>query len=259
MFLRPGLFRAVRMPPAKAQLYAASARRFYSSFQSAGQASSERLLYGALGLNTAVFVAWKYADRTIPFEIKSEQIDLSKARVLQALSTNFFFKDEDLHTGRWWTAITHAFSHASIPHFIFNMVALKTFGDAVISFLPGIRPLSFATLYLGAAIAGSVGWSAQRKQSESPRQVAGAAGASGAISGLAATAALIAPNARWQLMFIPIGIPAWAIFSAYIAYSAFYMNDPNSGIGHSSHLGGAAFGAVYYLLVLRRLRFPFRR
>ncbi|KAL0260687.1 hypothetical protein SLS55_004377 [Diplodia seriata] len=260
MLLRPGLFRGAKVQPGKAQLYAASARRFYSSFgQTAGQASSERLLYGILGLNTAVFAAWKYADNTIPIQIKSEQLNLDKARAMQAMINNFVFKSEDVANGRWWTAITHAFSHFNIPHFIFNMIALKSFGDAVIAYLPGIRPGSLATLYIGASLAGSLGWAAQRQQTDSGKKSAGALGASGAVSGLAAAAALIAPRAQWQLMFIPIGIPAWAMFSAYIAYDAFYMNDPNSMIGHSSHLGGAAFGAAYYLLVLRRLGLPYRR
>ncbi|EKG16906.1 Peptidase S54 rhomboid [Macrophomina phaseolina MS6] len=264
--LRPGLIRAAKLPPTSALHRAALARRFYSSFgQSAGQHASQRWLYTFLGLNTAVFAAWKYADNTIPFDLKAafspetyrqiaKYVQLDKRRLWQGLVNQFVFKTDDPERGRWWTCITAAFSHKDLPHFVFNMLALKSFGDALIAYVPRINPASFLTLYLGAGLAGSLGFYYQKK-AQGNRQQSAAIGASGAVSGLAATMALIAPNAKWQFAFIPIGIPAWAMFSAYIAYDAFYLNDPNSRVGHSGHIGGAAFGAAYYWLVVRRLRF----
>lgn len=265
MFFRPGLLRAAKLPTANARLFAASTRRFYSSRSRfrppvgppAGQKASENWLIAILGLNTVVFAAWKYADNTIPIKFTEDQLE--KIRVYRGLIDNFVFKPEDPQHGRWWTAITHAFSHKDLPHFIFNMIALKSFGEALIAYLPGIRPLTFPTLYLGASLSGSLGWYLQKRTDTSESRSAGALGASGAVSGLAAACALIAPNAKWGFVFLPIGIPAWAMFSAYIAYDAFYLNDPNSRIGHGSHLSGAAFGAVYYLMVLRRFQFPLRR
>lgn len=266
MLLRPGLTRAAKLPPTSALRRAALARRFYSSFgQSAGQAASQRWLYTILGLNTAVFAAWKYADNTIPIDLKAafskdtyqqiaKHVHLDKRLILQDLVNQFVFKSDDPDRGRWWTSVTATFSHKDLPHFIFNMIALKSFGDAMIAYLPRVNPASFLTLYLGAGLAGSLGFYYQKK-TQDDRQQSAAIGASGAVTGLAAAVALIAPNAKWQFVFIPVGIPAWAMFSAYIAYDAFYMNDPNSRVGHSGHIGGAAFGAAYYWLVLRRLRF----
>ncbi|EOD47896.1 Peptidase S54 rhomboid [Neofusicoccum parvum] len=270
MLLRPGLLRAARLPPTGALHRAVLARRLYSSWgPSAGQAASERWLYTILGLNTAVFAAWKYADNTIPLDLKAslspetsrriaQYVHLDKRQLFNDLYTHFVFKTDDPQRGRWWTTLTAAFSHKDLAHFVFNMFALKSFGEAIIAYCPRMGPSSFLTLYLGAGLAGSLGFYFQR-QSQNSKQQSAAIGASGCVSGVAAAVALIAPNAKWQIMFIPIGVPAWLLFSAYLAYDAIYLNDPNSRIGHSGHIGGAAWGAVYYWLVLRRLRSPLSR
>lgn len=63
-----------------------------------------------IGLNTAVFGAWQYAQATKDFKL---------LRQLQAHAT---LSQENLDAGRWWTFLTSAFSHQAPGHFIFNMV-----------------------------------------------------------------------------------------------------------------------------------------
>jgi membrane associated rhomboid family serine protease len=41
----------------------------------------------------------------------------------------------------------------------------------------------------------------------------------------------------------------------YGVYDGYYLNDNKSRIGHAGHLGGAAFGFLYYIWRLRGLRF----
>lgn len=269
MLLRPGLFRAAKLPPSVLHRTLLARRSFSSYSQPAGQAVSERWLYAILGLNTAVFAAWKYADNTIPFDLKAslstetyrqvaKYVQLDKRQLLNSMYNNFVFKSDDFKRGNWWTSITAAFSHLGFAHFAFNMIALNSFGGALINYCPKIRPVNLVTLYLGAGLAGTIAHYYQNKYYHNNRPAA-AVGASGSVMGIATACAVIAPHARWQLMFIPVGIPAWVMISAYFAYDAFYLSDANSRIGHGGHLGGAAFGVAYYFLALRGLRFPGRR
>lgn len=46
------------------------------------------------------------------------------------------------------------------------------------------------------------------------------------------------------------------LFPAFVAYDIGYLGSQTSRTGHAAHLGGAAFGAVFYALVLRRLGGP---
>lgn len=54
-----------------------------------------------------------------------------------------------------------------------------------------------------------------------------------------------------MLMFIPMPMVA-GLGLAIAASIAGLQGQWGSGIGHADHLGGMAFGAVFWLLVLRR-------
>lgn len=60
------------------------------------------------------------------------------------------------------------------------------------------------------------------------------------------------PVARMRLFLIPITVPLFVTSGLYVALDLFYLDSPGSRVGHAAHLGGFAFGAVYYLAKLRR-------
>lgn len=116
----------------------------------------------------------------------------------------------------------------------------------------------FATLIFGSAIASSATWlydQRQRKREASPWRDttnASALGSSGIVSGLLATVTMFAPTARVAVLGI-IPAPLWVSFGAYILVDTYMMQTATeSRIGHSAHVGGAAFGILYYTLFLRR-------
>ena len=53
-------------------------------------------------------------------------------------------------------------------------------------------------------------------------------------------------------LFGIIPVPLWVILAGYVAVDTFYLDNTQSRTGHAAHLGGAAFGAAYSALVLRR-------
>lgn len=73
--------------------------------------------------------------------------------------------------------------------------------------------------------------------------------------GVSTVATCFYPNVRMLLMGV-VPMPLWALTAGYIIYDGYFLNDAGATIGHAGHLGGAAFGALYYLLRLRMLKIP---
>lgn len=113
---------------------------------------------------------------------------------------------------------------------------------------------------LGSGLAGSAGYVLQHKAAAkgSKNRIealqhyqASALGASGAVMGLSAVATCFLPQMPLQLMFIPIPIPLWAVTAGYFAVDAYYLSSRTSRTAHAGHLGGLAFGAAAYFVMLK--------
>jgi len=76
-------------------------------------------------------------------------------------------------------------------------------------------------------------------------------GFSGAVSGVVTAAALLFPTRKMLLMGI-IPMPLWVLGLGYIAYDTYSMDAVDSTVGHDAHIGGAVFGAAFYMVFLRR-------
>lgn len=83
-----------------------------------------------------------------------------------------------------------------------------------------------------------------------PRVELQALGLSGVVMGLIAALSLAAPTAKFDVARKQ-SLPAWLLMALYIFYDSSRLNDLNSEVGHAAHLGGAAFGAIFYFLALR--------
>ena len=215
----------------------------------AGSDSIMSVYWIMLGLNAVPFALWSYAEAQ------------RNSSLQHWLAKNFLISAESWERGRWWTVVTSAFSHASLGHFAFNMFTAHTMCK-MLSFVPGLGPLQVASIILGSAVSGSIGFivtqKARMQQNKGGMQEIQAyhqpaLGASGAVMGLAAVATGFFPFASMNIMFIPIAIPLWGITAAYFAIDAFRLNSPNSRVAHAGHLGGLAFGSIYYLAALKGL------
>ncbi|KAK5715665.1 hypothetical protein LTR17_016734 [Elasticomyces elasticus] len=216
-----------------------------------------RALWLLIGLNTVVFGGWQYA------EYKRD------SGLLRTLQDNFLLSWNNVRNGRPWVTLTSAFSHMGFQHFTFNMFSLYTFGY-VLTHMPGLKASRILTLCLGSGLAGSAAWLYERQAPARTNSVwdravarfregnsallgqATALGASGMVMGVGAAATLFAPLYPVRLYFLP-RIPLFVSTIGFLAVDTYFLGSDRTGIGHSAHLGGAVFGAAFYLLSLRRI------
>lgn len=231
-------------------------RRAFSSGprHNASQSAVKSITWIFLGINTAVFAAWQYAD--------------SDMKLKRWLFENAILSEQNFRAGRYHTLITSAFSHRELSHFAFNMITLYAF-CSFISTVPGFGAMHMIGLAFGSALASSGaslwhwrqmapkpaakrGWLSRLTTHERPSVtvIHQGLGASGLVQGCGAVAAMLMPTASVYLMFIPIPVPLWIATAGFVAYDTYRLNS-NSRVGHAAHLGGFFFGAAYYLVALR--------
>lgn len=182
--------------------------------------ASKYLMYGTIGTNITVFGAWWYSSSGPPKGRGLKDIlgfnkrpATPKQHVRKVLEENFVLHTNDTRTGRWWTLLTSAFSHQETYHIVGNMFTLNAFMSVLI-YYAGVPPQAMATLMLGSALSGSVGFLMHERgyfgggTKGAFYQQRAALGASGMVMGLGAVAALLAPNVKLALMGI-VPVPMW--------------------------------------------------
>lgn len=223
-----------------------SRRAFSSSFGSTGSAMA--VIWGIIGANTIIFGAWQYVIPSGPMRIQT--MDKTQRDLAQSLEKNFITSTQAVKAGRWWTAVTSAFSHYSLTHFLGNMVSLYAFAS-ILSQHPAITPARMAILTFGSAISGSMGFYMHNMNTYRSQ---GALGASGIVMGVGAAAATIFPRASIYLYGI-VPVPLWLLIGGYFFVDSYYLDRPGSTTAHAGHLGGLAFGTLFALARLKRGRF----
>ncbi|KAF3317632.1 hypothetical protein TWF173_010400 [Orbilia oligospora] len=83
-----------------------------------------------------------------------------------------------------------------------------------------------------------------------------ALGASGVLSGFLAITAIVNPMAKFELMFIPIGISVRTLFMGFVTFDLVGIGMRGESIGNIGHLAGAVAGLAVWALWLRRVRLP---
>jgi membrane associated rhomboid family serine protease len=156
-----------------------------------------------------------------------------------------FFRKYEFHigsirAGEQIRMFSSGFLHADFPHLIFNMLTLYFFAPVVIEYL---GDFSFALIYIGSLIFGSLLTMLLHKNDYSYRAV----GASGAVTGVLYSAILLQPDMMLGLFFV-IPIPAYLFGILYLMYSIYGMKAKNDNIGHTAHFGGAIGGYVITLI-----------
>lgn len=151
--------------------------------------------------------------------------------------------------------VTAAFLHANFSHILFNMYGLYLFGGLV---GPHIGGWKFLTLYLIGGVTGNLLFLACNFGE--PTMIVGA---SGAVCAMMSAAALLEPNRRFVMIFMPF-FPLKTV-TLVIGYTVIevllQITGTQDGVAHLAHLGGFLGGYIYLKLLFKNnLPWdPFRR
>jgi membrane associated rhomboid family serine protease len=163
------------------------------------------------------------------------------------------FSPEAFAQHRYWTLLTYAWAHAVDLfgssffwlHIVSNMIPLVCFGPFLEEAIGHVRYLA---LYLLGAVVSALTWYFFNRHAQE-----GIIGASGAIFALIAGAGTVAPR-QMLTVWLPIlppfpmrmGILALVICGTEVVQILFHWMPE---VAHSAHLGGAAFGCLFVLVV----------
>ncbi|GHA18361.1 rhomboid family intramembrane serine protease [Arenicella chitinivorans] len=148
-----------------------------------------------------------------------------------------------------WQLLTHVFLHGSEMHLLFNMIALWSFGR-VLERVWGNR--RFLLFYLICGVGAAVISMLVNNLILNTQFTGHMVGASGAIYGILVAFALLFPNFKIMLIFLPVPIAAKYfvpvlllidLTAGFTGVSIFGQN-----IAHFAHVGGAIVGAVLVFL-----------
>ncbi|MCD7972035.1 MAG: rhomboid family intramembrane serine protease [Candidatus Azobacteroides sp.] len=147
---------------------------------------------------------------------------------------------------QWYRVITHAFIHANWAHLLFNLIALWSFGIAVVryfSFLSSAPYVQFYILYFGGVIVAAIPDLIKQKNNYSYLSL----GASGGVSAVIFSAIFFNPWSTILIFFIPC--PGIIFGVLYLWYSNYMSRKGGDNINHDAHFYGAVFGFLYPLLI----------
>ncbi|MDP2218210.1 MAG: rhomboid family intramembrane serine protease [Methanolobus sp.] len=137
-----------------------------------------------------------------------------------------------------WTLITHMFLHNGFFHLFFNMMVLFFFGPELER---RAGKATFLRVYFIAGVVAVLGYSLTTSQPH-----IGVVGASGAIMGVFAALAVIAPEIRVYVYFIPMRIVHALILFALVDFLLIGSNDM---VAHTAHLTGILVGLLMGLRI----------
>jgi membrane associated rhomboid family serine protease len=157
--------------------------------------------------------------------------------VTKALDLN---TEEIVYHGQVWRLLTAAFLHGGFWHILFNMLFLWWFGHDMED-IYGSR--EFLAFYIAAALVSSavyVGWQLV-DGSRTP-----ALGASGAVMAVMVLFAMHYPHHKiYMFWFIPVSV--WFFVLFYVLQDAYvFLSSQSTMVAVTAHLGGAAFGFLYF-------------
>ena len=134
---------------------------------------------------------------------------------------------------RPWTLVTHMFIHSGFTHLLFNMLVLFFFG-------PELERRAgkkiFMYVYFTAGLVAAIAYTLTSSSPYTP-----VVGASGAIMGIFAALAIVAPDIRVYVYFIPMQITHALILFVLLD---FFLLGANDMVAHTAHLSGALVGVL---------------
>jgi membrane associated rhomboid family serine protease len=183
-----------------------------------------------------------------PTTLTTKLVVLTCAVYLAQFLTNQWLKAAFQLNPEWyrqpWLAyqlLTYGFvhSHVDLWHILLNMLALWIFGRDVEAKY-GSR--EFLAFYLAAIVVAGLVWTVTEIPSpNSPPML----GASGGISAVVILFAMNFPHRTVLFMFF-LPMPMWLLAVIIVVSDAFGAVSRSGNVAFAAHLGGAAFGYLYY-------------
>ena len=146
---------------------------------------------------------------------------------------------------QFFQLLTAGFVHAGFSHILFNMWGLYIFGKLVVPHLGG---RNFLWLYLAGVLCGNLlflffNWNDHGIL----------CGASGAVCAVMMAAAMLEPDRRFVMLFMPFSpVKTTTLVICYtILEIVFELTRTQAGVAHLAHLGGYLGGYLLVKLVMR--------
>ena len=139
----------------------------------------------------------------------------------------------------WLNLVGAIFSHATFSHLIFNMIGMYIFGTLL---LKALKPWQFLLLYFFSGIIGNLIFIAFFQG-----QHYILLGASGAVFGIMTVAAMVEPDQRFMLIFLPfMPLKTKTLVIVYTIIELLSQASGSSnGTAHLAHLGGILGGYIF--------------
>ncbi|KAL8959464.1 MAG: hypothetical protein Q9193_003679 [Seirophora villosa] len=225
-------------------------------------------VYAVIGVSCSTYAYNLYADEQV-----TKKRDYTHRKFIDR---NLVFSRENYNLGRWWTMITISVMHFNALHLALNMLALASFGPRSVAMF-GLP--STAIMWIGSSVAGSwaylagieykarqvksgvppkeiniLGLRLPRGQPTAPEPDWSILGSSSSILGLLAAVGCATPQSPMYIFPIPMALPMSSMILGFGLGSAIaWYQDLVPIFGHTGHLGGMAFGVLWYVLRLRRV------
>lgn len=149
-----------------------------------------------------------------------------------------------LYRHYYWQFLTYLFTHATVSHFIFNMLSLYIFGTAVER---RIGSREFLLYYLLTGVLSGVASYAMFYMANTNTVLLGA---SGAIYALLMLFSVLYPRSVIYVFgLIPVQAPVLIIL--YFIIELISGLTAHDGVAHMTHLSGLVFGLLYILIRMR--------
>jgi len=153
-----------------------------------------------------------------------------------------------LYEHYYWQPLTYMFVHRQLFHFLFNMIALWSFGEAVENIIGG---RGLVVLYLYSGLVSALFELSLGNFLSNWYWYSVMLGASGSIMGIVALYAILRPRSIVYLWVIPV--PAIALVLLILALESFFaLTNVLPQIAHLGHLGGLVAGVIPGLYLRRR-------
>ncbi len=175
--------------------------------------------------------------------------------LVNLISGSWLFDQMALWSREWqrpwmaWRLLTYGFTHdpRQVWHVIFNMAGLYWFGRELEQHY-GVK--EFLRFYLTAIVVAGVAWLVRENiGAAAGRSEQALLGASGAVLALVVLYAMHYPYRQILLMGV-LPLPAWLLAGLFVFIDLAGALGDNAGanVAYVAHLGGAAFGFLYYRL-----------
>jgi rhomboid-like protein len=231
-----------------------------------------RLCWLICGVNTAIYLVWKIP-RLAPFMTRSFTHHPLSGRSYTLLTSMFSHKSfihllaNSMALASFGSAATHYFTLEQLKngehqqeatakwHFLAFFISAGLFSGLVshvaackVLFPRLVNQYTASAVIKNSPAAAAISSTAVKTATAAPREILPSLGASGAIYAAVTVSALAFPDAQVSLIFPPfVSIPIQAGVGGLVMLDMIGIIRSWRMFDHYAHLGGATFGAMYYM------------